>query len=154
MSADPKGCYRDVHRPPRLHFPCSKPSSLWSVFSVVLVAAARHAGSQFPDQGLNLRPLQWKRGALTTGPLGKSLWPFLRAGPGNNMQWFNNPGHIPFSPPPFLVNTFCPHSLKEAAVLPDKASTFQAGRRRKRPVAKSVCKLRWPFFTSQILALK
>ena len=26
----------------------------------------------FPDQGLNLCPLQWKRGVLTTGPPGKS----------------------------------------------------------------------------------
>ena len=27
-----------------------------------------HAGCYFPDQGSNLRPLQWKRGVLTTGP--------------------------------------------------------------------------------------
>lgn len=25
-----------------------------------------------PDQGLNLRPLNWKRGALTSGPPGES----------------------------------------------------------------------------------
>ena len=31
-----------------------------------------HAGSQFPDQGSNPRPLQWKRGVLTTGLPGKS----------------------------------------------------------------------------------
>ena len=31
-----------------------------------------YAGSQFPDQGLNLCPLQWKRRVLTTGPPGKS----------------------------------------------------------------------------------
>ena len=30
--------------------------------------AAQHVGSQFPDQGWNPRPLQWKRGVLTTGP--------------------------------------------------------------------------------------
>ena len=35
--------------------------------------ATRHAGSQFPDQGSNPRPLQWKRGVLTTGLPGKSL---------------------------------------------------------------------------------
>ena len=29
-------------------------------------------GSQFPDQGSNLRPLHWKCGVLTTGPPGKS----------------------------------------------------------------------------------
>ena len=33
----------------------------------------QHVGSQFPDQGSNLRPLQWKHGVLTTGPPGKSL---------------------------------------------------------------------------------
>ena len=30
-------------------------------------------GSQFPDQGSNSHPLQWKRGVLTAGPLQKSL---------------------------------------------------------------------------------
>ena len=32
----------------------------------------RHVGSQFPDQGSNPCPLQWKGGVLTTGPPGKS----------------------------------------------------------------------------------
>ena len=32
-----------------------------------------HAGSQFPDQGSNPRPLQWNCRVLTTGPPGKSL---------------------------------------------------------------------------------
>ena len=37
------------------------------------------AGSYFPDQRLNLCPLQWKRGVLTTGRPGKSLFfNFLR----------------------------------------------------------------------------
>ena len=31
-----------------------------------------HAESWFPDQGLNLCPLQWKRRVSTTGPPGKS----------------------------------------------------------------------------------
>ena len=36
---------------------------------------AWHAGPQFPDQGSNPGHLQWKHGALTTGPPGKkSLW--------------------------------------------------------------------------------
>ena len=30
-----------------------------------------HVGSQFPSQGLNLCPLYWKPGILTTGPPGK-----------------------------------------------------------------------------------
>ena len=30
------------------------------------------AGSELPDQGSNLCPLQWKRGVLTTGPPGNS----------------------------------------------------------------------------------
>ena len=36
--------------------------------------SAQHAGSQFPHQGLNPRPLQWKSGVLTTGPPRKSLY--------------------------------------------------------------------------------
>ena len=35
--------------------------------------AVRYAGFQFSDQGLNLCPLQWECGVLTTGPPGKSL---------------------------------------------------------------------------------
>ena len=38
----------------------------------------QHAGSYFPDQGLNLHPLQWKREVLTTGPPGKSRRDLLR----------------------------------------------------------------------------
>ena len=34
--------------------------------------ATQHVGSEFPDQGLNLRPLQWKHQILTTGSPGKS----------------------------------------------------------------------------------
>ena len=34
--------------------------------------AALHDLWNFPDQGLNLCPLQWKHGVLTTGPPGKS----------------------------------------------------------------------------------
>ena len=32
----------------------------------------QHSGSQFPNQGSNPRPLQWKHGILTTGPPRKS----------------------------------------------------------------------------------
>ena len=35
--------------------------------------ATWHVGYLFPDRGSNLRPLQWKCGALTTGPPGQSL---------------------------------------------------------------------------------
>ena len=35
--------------------------------------AAWHAGSWFPDQGLNPSPLHWKWGVLITGPPEKSL---------------------------------------------------------------------------------
>ena len=38
---------------------------------------AQHVGSSLPNQGLNLCLLQWKWGALTPGPLGKSQGPFL-----------------------------------------------------------------------------
>ena len=31
----------------------------------------QHAGIQFPNQGSNWNPLQWKWGVLTTGPPGK-----------------------------------------------------------------------------------
>ena len=32
----------------------------------------QHVGSQFPDQGLNPRPLHWKHGVLITGSSGRS----------------------------------------------------------------------------------
>ena len=35
----------------------------------ILCHTMKHAESQFPDQGLNLWPLQWKHGVLTTEPL-------------------------------------------------------------------------------------
>ena len=35
------------------------------------------AGSQFPNQGSNPRPQQWKHRVPTTGPPGKSLDPTL-----------------------------------------------------------------------------
>ena len=52
-------------------------SSCW--FFVVVVCfsflATSHSmgGSQIPSQGLNLHPLHWNHGILTTGPPGKSL---------------------------------------------------------------------------------
>ena len=42
-------------------------------FIIIIVGGAvQHVGSQFPSQGSNLCPLQWKRGVLTTGPPRKS----------------------------------------------------------------------------------
>ena len=40
---------------------------------------SRHVGSQFPDQGSNPCPLQWKFPVLTNGPAGKSLMRHLKA---------------------------------------------------------------------------
>ena len=40
--------------------------------------ASRHAGSQFPDQGSNLCPLQWKHRVLTTGLPGNSRTHFQK----------------------------------------------------------------------------
>ena len=42
-------------------------------FSFFFGWAMRLMGSQFPDQGSNPYPLQWKHGALTTGPPGNFL---------------------------------------------------------------------------------
>ena len=36
-----------------------------------------YVGSWFPDQQLNWCPLDWKRGIVTTGPSGMSLWYLL-----------------------------------------------------------------------------
>ena len=47
-------------------------SYLLSWLHGVLVAACRIS---FPDQGLNLGPLNWGHGALATGPPGKSQDP-------------------------------------------------------------------------------
>ena len=43
-----------------------------NVIFFFLGCATRHIESQFPDQGWNLCPLQWKREVLTTGPPGNS----------------------------------------------------------------------------------
>ena len=44
------------------------------MFSFLFFAQAIwHAGPEFPDQGLNPQPLQWKCGILTTGRPGKTL---------------------------------------------------------------------------------
>ena len=48
-----------------------------SVSYLFIYLADRHVGSQFPDQGSNPRPLQWKRGVLNT----EFLFVFI---------WFNN----------------------------------------------------------------
>ena len=41
------------------------------IYLFIFGHAVPHAGSQFPDQGLNQRPLQWKHRVLTTGLPGK-----------------------------------------------------------------------------------
>ena len=47
-------------------------SSLHCAREVVVVVVVAACGTWFPDQGLYPGPLQWKRGILTTEPLGKS----------------------------------------------------------------------------------
>ena len=41
-------------------------------FILILAHITQHAGSLFPDQELNLFPLQWKHRFLSTGLLGES----------------------------------------------------------------------------------
>ena len=48
----------------------------WNLFFFFSCCAMQHAGSEFPDQGSNLGPLQWKPRVLATGPPGKSLESF------------------------------------------------------------------------------
>ena len=49
-------------------------SGLFAFFFVFYFGCTRwHVGSQFPNQGSNLRPLLWKHGFLITGLPGKSL---------------------------------------------------------------------------------
>ena len=50
-----------------------------------------HVGSWFHDQGLNLCPLQWKRGVLTTGPPGKSPSANLKLKPKSFMMAWRAP---------------------------------------------------------------
>ena len=42
-------------------------------FYLFICRSVWHVGCQFPDQGLNPYPLQWKCRVLTTGPPGNSL---------------------------------------------------------------------------------
>ena len=46
---------------------------IYYVLYCQLFFASLHGMPNFPDQGLNLHSLQWKRGVLTTGPPGNSL---------------------------------------------------------------------------------
>ena len=57
---------------------CKEASNLQSLYHMWLIR------SSFPDQVLNLGPWQWKRGVLTTGPSGNSLFCFLYS----NSWWF------------------------------------------------------------------
>ena len=59
----------------------NKSESLWAesglvyFIAIIISLAVPHSmwGSQFPDQGLNLCPLQWKHEVLTSGTSGKPL---------------------------------------------------------------------------------
>ena len=57
-------------------------SSSWFLFSpFYFFGCAQHVGSQFPDQGLNLCPQQWKVCVLITAPPGKLLFFCAQKGP-------------------------------------------------------------------------
>ena len=45
---------------------------------IIFDRAAKHVGSLFPAQGLNLRLLRWKGGVLTTGPPGNPCPGYFR----------------------------------------------------------------------------
>ena len=47
--------------------------AFWCFSFAFFGCATQHAAFLFPNQGLNLWPLQWKCDILTTGPPGKSL---------------------------------------------------------------------------------
>ena len=87
-------------------------SSSFYFLNLVFGHAPRHVGSLFPDQGLNLCPLQWKRRVLTTGPPGKSLAtplltpPCCDAEPGADQGWASlHPNQFPVLPPGGLPET-------------------------------------------------
>ena len=78
LSCQPNSIYRNS-----LKFP---------FFFFFVCHTAWHVGSQFPDQGLNPRPLKWKHGVLTTGPPGMSLklpfnssYQFMASTPGKHI---------------------------------------------------------------------
>ena len=52
-----------IYFPPNTHYSFNFKNS------ILFDCAARHVGCQLPDQGSNLRPLQWKRGVLRSVPL-------------------------------------------------------------------------------------
>ena len=67
---------------PTKHIPVAKklenlcPRHASPVFLFIYLGrVSQLVGSQFLEQVSNLSPQQWKRGVLTTGPSGKSLFP-------------------------------------------------------------------------------
>ena len=60
-------CCHEASKPER-----EDPSQFCLLVFVHFGISAQHAGSWFPDQGLNPRTLKLKCGMLTTGPPGKS----------------------------------------------------------------------------------
>ena len=54
-----------------------KPSLFYFIVFILFFWAALHSTRNFPDQGSNPRPLQWKHGVLTAGPPGKSIFLFF-----------------------------------------------------------------------------
>ena len=86
-------------------------------------------GSQFPDQGSNQRPLQWKRGVLTTGPPGKSHDLAFKAG-FVNLGPTDIPGQM--SCPPVFILEACPVRCRGFCSIPylyplDASSTHLPG---------------------------
>ena len=59
------------------------------VLYIYIFLAVRRVGPYFPNQGLNPRPLHWKRAVLTTGWPGKSGRYYFR-----HLTWI-----ISFNPP-------------------------------------------------------
>ena len=101
----------------------------------------QHAGSLFPDQGLNLCPLQWKHGILITTTREIPIWGLLSGLQGNEMSHL--PGLTRQSPessstsPEIFSTLYYEYSAKE---LPGKRKDVLIVTEIKFSIYSSVCK--------------
>ena len=123
-----------------ISFPPTRPDFFFFFF-FLFGCIGWHAGSLFPDQGLNLCPLQWKHGILITTTREIPIWGLLSGLQGNEMSHL--PGLTRQSPessstsPEIFSTLYYEYSAKE---LPGKRKDVLIVTEIKFSIYSSVCK--------------